>query len=123
MYRIFCHFVFEFIRKRHREARLQRAQADIGKSQIGGTQRNRKRQQIGAPRTIGKTHHIATNRTLLALDITQAGEQTIGFEFRPPHVLRALWVSAISLAVVLALLLATLRRTGAEPGESSAENG
>jgi len=65
---------------------------------------------------------VVEQNDLLALDISQTGKQTVRFEFRPPHVLRALWVSAISLAVVLALLLATLRRKGIEPGESSAES-
>jgi hypothetical protein len=60
---------------------------------------------------------------LLAIDITEAGEQTVRFEFRPPHVLRALRISAGSLAGVLVLLVAGCWRRrdpgpqdGAEPG-------
>jgi hypothetical protein len=47
---------------------------------------------------------------LLAIDLTQAGAHEILFDFRPPHILWALRVSAVSLLLVLIGLGLTFRR-------------
>jgi len=46
---------------------------------------------------------------LIAMDLPEVGSHDILNEFRPPHILRALRVSAVSLLIVLCLLALSYR--------------